>query len=290
MGGTIFKIDEFTKFEEFFADKTIDAIFENYRINFYKIDNFRKFFDFFKDNFEYNNPFRIEENYIYLKNFPGIKYNLNDTNNFIKIIKKIRKKLIEQNYSDEEFKSMVVENEKPTREDYIIQYQNKLSKIKLFLKITEDYSEDKIFLKDLENKNISNIRINNHLENILKGTPNNIFKYFITNENEKFKFGLSFNFNGQISEYEVDTFVLNYDFFNVLIKGEDFIKSKKVILKIDDKNTGKDFITYLYTNKFPFKISIENINRIQSLKTLSNFCAVEDLNQLCDDIIRCIEN
>lgn len=281
--GVYFSANNLTEFDQLFIDKTIEAILEfKYVRKFYKIDNFRKLYDFFK--YANNHPYTIRNNCIHL-GFSSVGYKLDDKISFVKLIKKIRENLIEQNYSDEEFAYMI-DNTNSSKEKYVIDYQEKLDKINFFFKITNEYTENHINLKGLQNKNIPNVRINNHLEKILKGT---ISKYSF-DQQQNLKFGLIFIFNDKIFEYEVDTFVLNSDYFNVLITGENFIKNKKVTLNIDDENTGKDFIIYLYTNKLRFKLSIENINRIQSLKTLANFCFIEDLYQLCDDIIRCIQD
>lgn len=273
-------------FEELIANAIVDGIFKSGAVRFYKIDNFLKLNSFISYESNYH-PYqirsdRIEFNYHHQYNYGYIYYKLDDRKSFTKIIIKVREKLIAQNFTDEEFESLIDNNES-IQEKFIIEYKEKLDKIKLFLKITKDYSDNKILLQKLQDKNILNIPINNHLNNILKGEPKEP-------QDSVSKFGLLFKFNEEIYEYTVDTFILNYDFFNILITGNNFIKSSKVTLEINNENTGKDFIIYLYTTKLPFELSIQNIGRIQSLKTLADFCGMEDLNQHCINIIKCIED
>lgn len=295
-----------------FVNITVNTILKTTNlIIFEKIDNFEKLANFV-DNYEkynLNRIYIIENNRISLKKYDGKGYyQLTDLKTFKKIIRKIRKKLgyikdnakeylkHNKNYSEQEFdtKKMLIENElialiknidvidedqmdriiktkkQLNKLDQIIINRKIIDKILIFLKLTEEFENFEEKIKNIQKKETSNIQLDRHLENILE--QNNL----------NFKFKLIFKYNNKISEYNVDNFVLNYPFFQIITSKGNFKENieKEIILQINHQETGKDFIEFLYTNKIPTS-AIKNVKRIESLKILSDFCGIDSLNQTC---------
>lgn len=95
-------------------------------------------------------------------------------------------------------------------------------------------------------------------------------------------FIINIEYDNVITEHYIHSFVLNCEYFKILINGN-FIKQKEINIKVNHIQTGKDFICYLYTNKFMHNTNYNDLdyNRIYSLFILADSFGMEQLAQHC---------
>lgn len=91
---------------------------------------------------------------------------------------------------------------------------------------------------------------------------------------------INFNFKNEIFSYKVHSFIIDYEYFNI-VKNNNYNESISKIfeLKINHNKTGEDFIKYIYNKELDIKYDI--INRLDSLIVLANYLTINDLSNLC---------
>lgn len=287
-------------FDKKFVKFTVNAILKIKIIKFEEIDNFDKLANFVDHEYPYekiNKIYYISQNLISISN-PNVNYyycyyRKDDLKMFTKIIRKVRKKLncikndaeeyIKCNggYSVEECNSKkhlieigldeLKRNNNINNIDQILKNNNEISQLNQMLISYKTINIILVFFKltdnflNLKKRETSNIQLDKHLKNVLK------------NNNLNFNFKLIFLCKNEVFEYNIDSFILDSSIFDNNLQNE-------FILEIDQKETGTDFIEYLYTNKIPI-LALESIERIKSLKSLADFCKINNLAQNCDELL-----
>lgn len=114
-------------------------------------------------------------------------------------------------------------------------------------------------------------------ENLLK-LMNNVLNHNTINE----MYLINFHFQNIITSYNIHSFVSDLQYFN--IKNNFTLSSTKIInLEINHEQTGKDLITYLYTREL--NIDDDKINRLKSMIILSDFLMIDNLHDLCSNML-----
>ena len=125
----------------------------------------------------------------------------------------------------------------------------------------------------------------------------------IENYSLKPDFKIIFTDNENRKEYNVHSFLLNINYFDV-IKSNEFMEKSEAILYIENMDIINDFLKFIYTgtmdldlyenknknninenknNNLQYKsINKDRKDKIESLKKLSNYLMMEELENLCD--------
>lgn len=100
-------------------------------------------------------------------------------------------------------------------------------------------------------------------------------------------FTFNINYNNEITQHYVHSFVLIYEYFVILIQGS-FNKQKTLNIDILHAKTGNDFIKFLYTAKLDFDYNNLEYDRVHSLFVLADQFQIDELINFCTNLLALI--
>lgn len=103
----------------------------------------------------------------------------------------------------------------------------------------------------------------------------------------KTDFVLNISYNNEIKIYYVHSFVLNFEYFRILIDGN-FNKQTMMNINVLHSDTAYDFIKFLYTNEFDVDYDNLNYDRIHSLFVLADNYGINCLSDFCKNLLHII--